>query len=88
VKYGVVVVGTDGSDSALGAVDRAVEVAGISGALLIVVCAFSALSRREHAVATAQVGDTRFQEVIGRDAAGQRAGCRAAAGRRGRRPAG
>jgi nucleotide-binding universal stress UspA family protein len=68
VKYGVVVVGTDGSDSA-GAVDRAVEVAGNSKALLIVVCAFSALSRREHAVATAQVGDTRFQEVIGRDAA-------------------
>jgi nucleotide-binding universal stress UspA family protein len=69
VKYGVVVVGTDGSESALGAVDRAVEVAGDSGALLIVVCAFSALSRREQAVATAQVGDTRFQEVIGRDAA-------------------
>lgn len=69
MKYGVVVVGTDGSDSALGAVDRATEVAVAAGALLLVVCAFSAMSRREQAVSSAQLGDTRFQEVIGRDAA-------------------
>lgn len=69
MRYGVVVVGTDGSDSALGAVDRAAEVAVASGALLLVVCAFSSMSRREQAVASTQLGDTRFQEVIGRDAA-------------------
>lgn len=67
--YGMMVVGTDGSDSALGAVERAAEIAEGSGALVLVVCASSAMTRREQAVALAQLGDPRFDQVIGEDAA-------------------
>ena len=69
MAYGMVVVGTDGSDSALGAVERAAEITEGSGALMLVVCAYSAMTRREQAVAAAQLGDTRFDQVIGEEAA-------------------
>jgi nucleotide-binding universal stress UspA family protein len=69
MAYGMVVVGTDGSDSALGAVERAAEIAEGSGPLVLVVCACSAMTRREQAVAVAQLGDSRFDQVIGEEAA-------------------
>ena len=51
------------------AVERAAEIAEASGALVLVVCAYSAMTRREQAVAAAQLGDTRFDQVIGEEAA-------------------
>ena len=69
MPYGMVVVGTDGSDSALSAVERAAEISNASGAAVLVVCAYSAMTRREQAVAVAQLGDTRFDQVIGEEAA-------------------
>jgi nucleotide-binding universal stress UspA family protein len=69
MPYGMVVVGTDGSDSALGAVERAAEIATASAAPMLVVCAYSGMTRREQAVAVAQLGDTRFDQVIGEEAA-------------------
>lgn len=67
--YAVVVVGTDGSDSSLVAVDRAAEVAAGAGAGLFVVCAYHPMSPRDHAVLSAGLGDTRFYQVAGADAA-------------------
>lgn len=69
MPYATVIVGTDGSDPALGAVERAAEISKASGAQVFVVCAYSAMTRREHAVGVAQLGDTRFDQVIGKEAA-------------------
>jgi len=65
MTYATVVVGTDGSVSALTAVDRAAEVAASAKALLVVVCAYSPMSAREQAIISSGIGDTRFYEVRG-----------------------
>lgn len=79
MRYAVVVVGTDGSESSLLAVQRAAEVAGGAGALLVVVCAYHPMLSREQAVASTPLGDTRFYQVAGRSAAEE---ALAAAGKR------
>lgn len=43
--YRLIVVGTDGSESSLRAVDRAAEIAGDSGARLVIACAYEPLPR-------------------------------------------
>jgi len=45
--FNVIVVGTDGSQTATKAVERAVELCGLSGARLLIVSAFSAVSERQ-----------------------------------------
>lgn len=70
MRYRTVVVGTDGSESSLAAVSRAAEV-GAEGALLLVVCAYSPVPARAQATLSRQLGDTRFSQVLGSDAAEQ-----------------
>ena len=70
MRYRTVVVGTDGSESSLAAVGRAAEV-GAEGALLLVVCAYSPVPARAQATLSRQLGDTRFSQVLGSDAAEQ-----------------
>jgi nucleotide-binding universal stress UspA family protein len=72
-----VMVGTDGSGSVLGAVERAADIAGPSGALVLAVCAYSAMTHREQPVAVSQLGDTRFDQVIGEEAPKRRSPRRA-----------
>jgi nucleotide-binding universal stress UspA family protein len=69
MSYAVVVVGTDGSASSLKAVTRAAEVASAAGAGLFIVCAYHPMSAREQAIAEASLGDIRFYQVAGLDAA-------------------
>ena len=68
MSYATIAVGTDGSESALRAVDRAADLAGESGGRLVVVCAYHPMTAREQAVITPAVGDSRFR-VTGTDAA-------------------
>ena len=65
MSYSTVVVGTDGSESSLLAVERAAEVASGGDALVVVVCAYSPMTARQGAIPSAQLGDTRFHEVAG-----------------------
>jgi nucleotide-binding universal stress UspA family protein len=69
ISYGTIVVGTDGSESSLLAVDRAGELAATAKALLIVVCAYHPMTAREQAIASPSLGDTRFDQVLGTAAA-------------------
>ncbi|HEX8631299.1 MAG TPA: universal stress protein [Catenuloplanes sp.] len=69
MTYATVLVGTDGSESSLKAVDRAAEIAAAMEALLIVVCAYHPMSAREQAIVTPSLGDTRFYQVAGVEAA-------------------
>lgn len=70
--YRVVVVGTDGSRLAEPTVARAAALARTDDADLVIVCAYSGLSRREEARNVATLGgDSRAGEVLGRAAAGQ-----------------
>lgn len=69
MNYQTVVAGTDGSEASLGAVDRAAELAAAASALLVVVCAYSAIPPRAHAKLRTQLGDTRFDRALGTDAA-------------------
>jgi nucleotide-binding universal stress UspA family protein len=69
--YATVVVGTDGSESSLQAVTRAADVASEAGALLLVVCAYSPMPARPQATVSRQLGDTRFSQVLGTEAAQQ-----------------
>jgi nucleotide-binding universal stress UspA family protein len=69
MDYRTVVVGSDGSDSSLAAVDRAASIATAAGALLVVVCAHSPVPARAQAAVSRQTGDTRFGQVLGSEAA-------------------
>ena len=66
--YRTLLVGVDGSESSLRAVDRAAEIAAARHADLIVVCGYHPLTAREQARITAALGDTRFR-VTGTEAA-------------------
>ncbi|WP_202618005.1 universal stress protein [Aureimonas leprariae] len=69
--YRVVVVGTDGSSLADPTVARAAWLAKHDDADLVIVCAYSGLSRRAEAKNVATLGgDSRGGEVLGRTAAG------------------
>ena len=70
--YRVVVVGTDGSSLADPTVARAAWLAKREDADLVIVCAYSSLSRRAEAKNVATLGgDSRGGEVLGRVAAGE-----------------
>ncbi|MDQ2748270.1 MAG: universal stress protein [Actinomycetota bacterium] len=68
--YRTIVVGTDGSDLAAPTVARAAWLAAHDDANLVVVCAYSDLSRRQEARNVATIGgDTRVGQTLGRLAA-------------------
>lgn len=68
--YKTIVVGTDGSSLAEPAVARAARLAAHEDADLVIVCAYSALPRRQEARNVATVGgDSRIGQVLGRAAA-------------------
>src|SRR5919199_3222658 len=69
-EYRTIVVGTDGSALATPTVARAAWLAAHEDADLVIVCAYSALSRRQDARNVATVGgDSRIGQVLGRAAA-------------------
>jgi nucleotide-binding universal stress UspA family protein len=61
--YQTVLVGTDGSDSSLRAVDRAAEIARDAAARLVIVCAYEPATPREVAAAEDVLGDEAFSVV-------------------------
>lgn len=61
--YQTVLVGTDGSDSSLRAVDKAAELARDAAARLVIVCAYRPASEREVAAAGDVLGDEAYQVV-------------------------
>ncbi|GAB2921435.1 universal stress protein [Rhodococcus aerolatus] len=61
--YRTVVVGTDGSDSSLKAVDRAGAIAGDAGATLVIVCAYYPNSGKDVKDAEKALGDEAYQVV-------------------------
>lgn len=68
--YRTIVVGTDGSSLGLPTVGRAAWLAKHDDADLVIVCAYSQLSRRDEAKNVATLGgDTRVGQVLGREAA-------------------
>jgi len=69
MRYGTIVVGTDGSESALNAVEHAAEIAAALSARLIVVCAYHPLTAKEQSILAAVVGPTSMFQVAGTDAA-------------------
>jgi nucleotide-binding universal stress UspA family protein len=70
--YKTIVVGTDGSSLAEPTVARAAWLAAHADADLVIVCAYSALSRRQEARNVATVGgDSRIGQVLGRAAANE-----------------
>jgi nucleotide-binding universal stress UspA family protein len=68
MRYQTVVVGTDGSETALKAVQTAADIAHAMQVQLIVVCAYHPMPAREQARITPGLGDTRFR-VTGTEAA-------------------
>ncbi|MGI8456640.1 MAG: universal stress protein [Propionibacteriaceae bacterium] len=69
--YRTIVVGTDGSSLGGPTVGRAAWLAKHDDADLVIVCAYSQLSRRDEAKNVATLGgDSRIGQVLGRDAAG------------------
>jgi nucleotide-binding universal stress UspA family protein len=62
-SYQRIVVGTDGSDTSLRAVDRAGALAGDSGAELVIVCAYEPASREEVSAAADALKDEAYQVV-------------------------
>jgi nucleotide-binding universal stress UspA family protein len=68
-SYQTVVVGTDGSESSLRAVERAAEVAAGARAQLVLVCVYDPVPARVQAVLSRQIADPRFDRVVGREAA-------------------
>jgi nucleotide-binding universal stress UspA family protein len=68
--YRTIVVGTDGSPLAKPTVSRAAWLAAHDDADLVIVCAYSGLSRRQEARNVATIGgDSRIGQVLGRAAA-------------------
>ncbi|HEY2098462.1 MAG: hypothetical protein QOI50_3423 [Pseudonocardiales bacterium] len=62
-SYQKIVVGTDGSDTSLRAVDRAGSIAGDSSAELVIVCAYEPASREEVKAAADALGSEAYQVV-------------------------
>jgi nucleotide-binding universal stress UspA family protein len=60
-SYRIVMVGTDGSDSSLRAVERAAAFAADSGATLLVACAFRPMAGRRRDEAEQQLGDLAYK---------------------------
>ena len=71
MRYSTIIVGTDGSESALRAVEQAAEIAGARSARLHVVCAYHPLTAKELSILAASVGPTSTYQVAGTDAAEQ-----------------
>src|SRR3954469_5463472 len=71
MRYRTIIVGTDGSESALKAVEQAAEIAGARSARLLVVCAYHPLTAKEQSILAAVVGPTSMYQVAGTDAAKQ-----------------
>ncbi|MEU4419914.1 universal stress protein [Actinoplanes sp. NPDC024001] len=69
MRYRTIIVGTDGSESALKAVEQAAEIAAARSARLVVVCAFHPLTAKEQSILAAVVGPTSMYQVAGTDAA-------------------
>ena len=69
MRYSTIIVGTDGSESALKAVEQAAEIAAAISARLIVVCAYHPLTAKEQSILAATVGPTSMYQVAGTDAA-------------------
>lgn len=69
MRYSTIVVGTDGSESALKAVEQAAEIAAGGSARLVVVCAYHPLTAKEQSILAATVGPTSIYQVAGTDAA-------------------
>jgi nucleotide-binding universal stress UspA family protein len=69
MRYSTIVVGTDGSEYALKAVEQAAEIAAALSARLIVVCAYHPLTAKEQSILAAAVGPTSMYQVAGTDAA-------------------
>lgn len=63
--YQHIVVGTDGSDTSLAAVDRAGALAGATGATLVIVCAYEPLRRDEIVKAQDQLGADVGYQIVG-----------------------
>ncbi|MDV6013573.1 universal stress protein [Haloechinothrix sp. LS1_15] len=63
VAYQTVVVGTDGSKSSFGAVDRAAAVASATNALLVIACAYYPTSKDDVERAQDVLGDEAYQVV-------------------------
>jgi len=61
--YSTVVVGTDGSETSLRAVERAADIAGVSVARLVIVCAYEPQPREVQREASVALGDEAFQVV-------------------------
>ncbi len=62
-SYSTVVVGTDGSDTSMAAVDRAAALAADAGAKLVIACAYFPASDRETAHDRDVLGDEAYQVV-------------------------
>ncbi len=60
-SYRTVLVGTDGSESSLLAVERAAEIARDTGSSLVILTAYRPLSSRERDRASAELGDNAYQ---------------------------
>lgn len=69
MRYSTIIVGTDGSESALKAVEQAAEIAAALSARLIVVCAYHPLTAKEQSILAATLGPTSMYQVAGTDAA-------------------
>ncbi|MEU4215157.1 universal stress protein [Actinoplanes sp. NPDC026623] len=69
MRYSTIIVGADGSESALRAVEQAAEIAQARSARLLVVCAYHPLTAKEQSILAAAVGPTSMYQVAGTDAA-------------------
>jgi nucleotide-binding universal stress UspA family protein len=63
--YTTVVVGTDGSDTSLAAVDRAATIAADAGAALVIACAYIPMDSKSVAAAQDALGAEDAYEVVG-----------------------
>ena len=63
--YTTVVVGTDGSDTSLAAVDRAATIAADAGATLVIACAYFPMDSKSVAAAQDALGAEDAYEVVG-----------------------
>jgi len=61
--YNTVVVGTDGSESSLAAVDRAAALVADAASTLVIVCAYYPASRQDVEAAQQDLGDAAYQVV-------------------------
>lgn len=64
-SYNMIVVGTDGSDTSMNAVDRAASIAADAGATLIIVCAYFPADPRSVAADQDQLGPHDAYQVVG-----------------------